>query len=28
VPEQYSDVAFVDARDWLYRLVAGGEDQG
>jgi len=25
VPEQYSDVAFVDARDWLDRLVAGGE---
>jgi hypothetical protein len=28
VPEQYSDVAFVDARDWLDRLIAGGEAQG
>jgi prephenate dehydratase len=25
VPEQYSDAAFVDARDWLNRLVAGEE---
>lgn len=25
VPEQYSDTAFVDARDWLDRLIAGKE---
>jgi prephenate dehydratase len=25
VPEQYSDAAFVDARHWLDRLIAGGE---
>jgi hypothetical protein len=25
VTAQYSDAAFVDAREWLDRLVAGGE---